>query len=76
MTKKRRQEPVRRENLVEPGGVECYEIRIVHWFDENAKEYDSWEITDPYGNDIDFADVHLGTMMRVMMKATGQSLSG
>jgi hypothetical protein len=39
--------PRRRRKLVERGGVEMFEIRVVQWFDEHGKSWTSYEVTTP-----------------------------
>lgn len=40
----------RRRRLVERGGLECFEIRIVCWFDSEGQQWTSVEVTAPEGS--------------------------
>jgi hypothetical protein len=39
----------RRRRLVEKGGVEMFEVRIVQWFDRDGRQWTSVETTTPDG---------------------------
>lgn len=39
----------RRRKLVEKGGVEMFEVRIVQWFDQDGRQWTSVETSTPDG---------------------------
>lgn len=43
-------QPKRRRRLVEKGGVEAFESRVVQWFDSEGRSWTSVETTVPEGH--------------------------
>lgn len=43
-------QPRRRRRLVEKGGVEAFEVRVVQWFDSDGKSWTSVDVTAPEGH--------------------------
>jgi hypothetical protein len=52
----------RRQRLVDKGGVECFEVRIVAWFASDGRQYTSHEVTTPDGNNAPMLNELLGAI--------------
>lgn len=64
--------PRRRKRLVEKGGVEAFEIRVVVWFDGDGRSWTSLEVSTPEGH----GDPHLVEMIGALEVAKASILEG